>query len=63
MLAWTIYISFLAALLLLLLPKNSAAAARLLALLAAIAGFAIALTSFIQHRTGELLTIDRKSVV
>src|ERR1700727_20615 len=59
MLAWTIYISFLAALLLLLLPKNNAAAARLLALLAAIAGFGIALTAFLQHRTGELLTITR----
>jgi len=59
MLAWTIYISFLAALLLLLLPKSSETAARLLALLAAIAGFAIALTAFIHHRTGELLTITR----
>jgi NADH-quinone oxidoreductase subunit M len=59
MLAWTIYISFLAAILLLLLPKNNAAAARLLALLAAIAGFAVALAAFIHHRTGELLTITR----
>ena len=59
MLAWTIYISFLAALLLLLLPKNNAAAARLLALLAAISGFVIALTAFIHHRTGELFTVTR----
>jgi len=59
MLAWTIYISFLAAFLLLLLPKNSATSARLLALLAAITGFAIALTAFIHHRNGELLTVTR----
>jgi NADH-quinone oxidoreductase subunit M len=57
MLAWTIYISFLAAFLLLLLPKNSATTARILALLAAIAGFTVALTAFAYHRTGELLTI------
>ena len=59
MLAWTIYISFLGAAVVLLLPKGSAAAARILALLAAIAGFAIALTAFLHHRTGELFTITR----
>jgi len=59
MLAWTIYISFLGALALLLLPKGSTTAARLLALAAAIAGFAIALVAFLQHRTGELITITR----
>ncbi|MEO6924406.1 MAG: NADH-quinone oxidoreductase subunit M, partial [Bryocella sp.] len=57
MLAWTIYISFLAAAALLLLPKSSPTAARILALLASIAGFAFALTGFVQHRTGELFTI------
>ena len=59
MLAWTIYISYLAALLLLLLPKSQATAARILALLAAAGGFAIALTAFVTHRSGELITITR----
>jgi NADH-quinone oxidoreductase subunit M len=57
MLAWTIYISFLAAAALLLLPKSSTTSARVLALLAAIAGFTLALIAFLQHRTGELFTI------
>jgi NADH-quinone oxidoreductase subunit M len=59
MLAWTIYISFLGAAAMFLLPKGSAAAARILALLTAVAGFAIALTAFAQHRTGEMLTVTR----
>ena len=59
MLAWTIYISFLGAAAMLLLPKGSTAAARILALLAAAAGFAIALTAFVQNRTGEMFTITR----
>ena len=59
MLAWTIYISFLGAAGLLLLPRGSVGAARILALLTAIAGFAITLTVFVQHRTGEMLTITR----
>jgi NADH-quinone oxidoreductase subunit M len=59
MLAWTIYISFIGAAALLLLPRGSTASARFLALLAAIAGFAIALTCFLTHRTGEMLTITR----
>jgi NADH-quinone oxidoreductase subunit M len=59
MLAWTIYISFIGAAGLLLLPKSSVASARILALLTAIAGFAIALTAFLHHRTGEMLTITR----
>jgi NADH-quinone oxidoreductase subunit M len=57
MLAWTIYISFLGALLLLLLPKGNVAAARILALLTALITFAITLVSFLQHRTGEMLTV------
>ncbi|MGC2510463.1 MAG: NADH-quinone oxidoreductase subunit M, partial [Acidobacteriaceae bacterium] len=61
MLAWTIYISFLGALLLLLLPKGNAAAARLLALLTALATFAIALASFLQHRSGEMFTVTDMS--
>ena len=59
MLAGTIYISFLGALALLLLPRRSTTAARVLALLTASAGFAIALTAFLQHRSGELETITR----
>ena len=61
MLAWTIYISFLGALALLLLPKASTTAARILALLTAAAGFAIGLTAFLGHRTGELITVTRHS--
>jgi NADH-quinone oxidoreductase subunit M len=59
MLAWTIYISFLGAAALLLLPKGSTTVARIVALLTAAAGFAIALISFLQNRTGELQTITR----
>lgn len=61
MLAWTIYISFLGALALLLLPKGSATLARSLALLTTIVTFAITLTTFMQHRTGEVLTVTQKS--
>jgi NADH-quinone oxidoreductase subunit M len=57
MLAWTIYISMLGALVLLLLPKTAAKAARWLALLVAVAGFAIAFAAFLTQRTGELRTI------
>src|ERR1035437_9377223 len=59
MLGWTIYISFLGAAVMLLLPKRSVASARILALLTAVTGFVIALTAFVQHRTGEMLTITR----
>jgi NADH-quinone oxidoreductase subunit M len=59
MLAWTIYISFLGAVALLLLPRGSTASARILALLTAIAGFAIALTSFLHNRTGNVQDIIR----
>jgi NADH-quinone oxidoreductase subunit M len=59
MLAWTIYISFLGAAAMLLLPKRSVALARAVALLTAVAGFAIALTAFVDHRTGDMLTITR----
>jgi NADH-quinone oxidoreductase subunit M len=61
MLAWTIYISFIGAAAMLLLPKGSAALARTLALLTAVAGFAIALTAFVNHRTGEMFPITRVS--
>ena len=59
MLSGTIYISFFGAVGLLLLPRGSMALARILALLTAVAGFGITLTYFLQHRTGEMLTITR----
>jgi len=59
MLAWTIYLSFLGAAAILLLPRGSAASSRILALVTAVAGFGIALTYFLQHRTGEMSTIVR----
>src|ERR1035437_8781121 len=59
MLAWTIYISFLGAAAMFLLPKGSRTLARILALLTAVAGFALALTAFVQHRSGEMLTVTR----
>src|ERR1035437_7804501 len=59
MLAWTIYISFLGAAAMFLLPKGSTTLARILALLTAVAGFALALTAFVQHRSGEMLTVTR----
>jgi len=59
MLAWTIYISFLGAAAMFLLPRGSVALARILALLTAVAGFALALAAFVQHRSGEMLTVTR----
>jgi NADH-quinone oxidoreductase subunit M len=59
MLAWTIYISFVGAAGVLLLPKGSVASARVLTLLAAVGGFAIAATAFVEHRTGTMETIAR----
>ncbi len=57
MLAWTIYISFFGALALLLLPSRSAALVRVLALVTTLVTFAITLTAFLQHRSGEMFTI------
>ena len=57
MLAWTIYISFLGALVLLLLPSRSAALVRILALTTTLVTFAITLTAFLQHRSGEMFTV------
>jgi len=59
MLAWTIYISFLGALAVMLLPKRFARGARVLALLAAVAGFAVSLMVFAKHPSGELVTVAR----
>ncbi len=49
MLAWTIYISFLGVVVLMLLPKGNARAARTVAMLAATAGFLVALAGFIDR--------------
>ncbi|HXP62065.1 MAG TPA: hypothetical protein VN829_16330, partial [Dongiaceae bacterium] len=57
MLAWTIYVSFLGAAALMLAPRDDARAARLIALLAASAGFGIALAGAFQATPGELKTI------
>ena len=59
MLAWTIYISFLGVMVLLLLPKGSVRAARILALMTAVAGFAVTLVGFVQQQSGELVTVAR----
>ena len=62
MLAWTIYISFLAALALMLL-KLSARAARSVALLAAIAGFAVTVSELLRPANGAMTTIVHRSWV
>jgi len=58
MLAWTIYISFLGAGAMLLLPNRAAkTGVRCLALFTATAGFGIALSAFLRHRTDEFFTV------
>jgi len=57
MLAWTIYISFLGAVAMALLPRRGAVGPRIVALLTGLAACGIALTAFVQHRTGEMLTV------
>jgi NADH-quinone oxidoreductase subunit M len=59
MLAWTIYISFLGALAVMLLPKRFACGARVVALLVAVAGFALSLMVFAERSSGELVTVAR----
>jgi NADH-quinone oxidoreductase subunit M len=60
MLAWTIYISFLGVLVLMLLPRDDARSARKVALLTAIAGFAVALIGALQQgNPGEIATISK----
>jgi len=59
MLAWTIYISFAGALVLALLPKGNAALARWIALVLAVAGFAIAIAGFVQDEgLGRVTLVD-----
>jgi NADH-quinone oxidoreductase subunit M len=59
MLAWTIYISFLAVAALMLLPKTSVQLARYIALSAAAAGFLIVAIDMVRRHTGELVTIAK----
>ena len=62
MLAWTIYISFLGVLVLMLLPRDDARSARKVALLTAIAGFAVAFFGAMQQgNPGEIATITKTS--
>jgi NADH-quinone oxidoreductase subunit M len=58
MLAWTIYISFLAVPVL-LLPIVSVRASRIVALLSAMAGLGVTLAVFTHHQSGELMTVTR----
>jgi NADH-quinone oxidoreductase subunit M len=53
MLAWTIYISFIGVLVLMLLPKGNAALARGVALLTAVAGFAVTLLAWSENFAGD----------
>src|SRR5437879_1379091 len=53
MLAWTIYISFLGVLALMLVPKDNARAARMVALLAAVGSFLLALTAVLEAKPGS----------
>ncbi len=57
MLAWTIYISFLGVLVLMLLPRGNARTARAVALLAAVAGFGVALAGFARFQAGEITAV------
>lgn len=63
MLAWTIYISYLAAFALLLLPRRGGAVARIFALIAAVAGCAVAITAFATHRDGATFLITQREWV
>jgi NADH-quinone oxidoreductase subunit M len=58
MLAWTIYVSFLGVAVLLLLPRANARTARIVALLAAVLGFAFALGGTLRTGTAEVRTIN-----
>src|SRR5580698_5211142 len=58
MLAWTIYISFLAVPVL-LLPMVSVRASRIIALLTAMAGLGVTLVVFAHQQSGEMMTVTR----
>lgn len=59
MLAWSIYISFAGAALLMLAPKANARAARWIALLTAMASFAVTVTVWCRFTPGEILQVAR----
>jgi len=59
MLAWTIYISFAGAAVLMLTPKANARAARVIALVTAIAGFAVTVAAWVRFTPGEILEVAR----
>src|SRR6266404_2285620 len=59
MLAWTIYISFIAVVVLMLLPKGNARIARIVAMLAAVGSFGFALAAATQARAGEIQTVAK----
>src|SRR5258708_809395 len=63
MLAWTIYVSFLGVGVLMLLPRDNARAARIVALLAAVVGFALALAGAVEAKAGEIQTVSKLSWV
>src|SRR5437773_5173437 len=57
MLAWTIYISFIAVVVLMLLPKGNPRMARIVAMLAAVGSFVVALSALLEARPGEIQTV------
>src|SRR5438034_9324312 len=59
MLAWTIYISFIAVVVLVLLPKGNPRVARIVAMLGAVGSFACALAGTLQSTPGEIQTIAK----
>src|SRR2546429_414621 len=60
MLAWTVYISFIGVAVLMLLPRGNAHLARVVALVAALAGFAAALGGVFQGKAGaDIQTITK----
>src|SRR5438034_1938018 len=59
MLAWTIYISFIAVVVLVLLPKGNPRVARIVAMLGAVGSFVVALSALLEGRPGEIQTVVR----
>src|ERR1700739_3057340 len=59
MLAWTIYISFAGAALLMLTPKANARTARVIALVTAIASFAVVAAAWLRFTPGEIVQVAR----
>ena len=57
MLAWTIYISFIGAVVVTLMPAGKPAAVRIAALLAALAGLAVATVAVLHDPSGQLIEI------